>query len=189
MENTPPKDEFYSEHDSPSSPQSPPKSRSSSSSKRPRSEYDFKSDDEGEDSKDPKTIDFKRQKFLERNRLAASKCRQKKKEWASHLEEQARYQAQENRLLRATVVQLREECLYLKNFLMSAHTGCNCVGVKNYLMDEAQMNRNVGGMGGPIVPVSNLAPQGYPMMPPQDNRIHSIAQMGHRFDARSISPH
>jgi len=102
--------------------------------------------------------DHKRKKFLERNRLAASKCRQKKKEWANNLEEQARYQAQENKILRATVAHLRDECLYLKNFLLSAHAGCSCVGVKNYLMNEAQMSHvtsmNVRGASGGM-PIAN----------------------------------
>lgn len=109
------------------------------------------------DSKDNKDNqpDNKRKKFLERNRLAASKCRQKKKEWANNLEEQARFQAQENKLLRASVAQLRDECLYLKNFLLSTHSGCSCVGVKNYLMKEAQMSQQVAG-----IPITSLIHSG-----------------------------
>jgi len=126
--------------------------------------------------------DNKRKKFLERNRLAASKCRQKKKEWANNLEEQARYQGQENKLLRASVAQLRDECLYLKNFLLSTHSGCSCVGVKNYLMKEAQMSQQVTGMGG-VLPIASLVhpgmdmgARGYPMMGmhnPMDERRRS----------------
>jgi hypothetical protein len=36
-----------------------------------------------------------REKFLERNRFAASKCRVKKKQWTNRLEEQARKLTQE----------------------------------------------------------------------------------------------
>ena len=106
--------------------------------------------------------DNKRKKFLERNRLAASKCRQKKKEWATNLEEQARYQAQENKLLRTTVAQLRDECLYLKNFLLSTHSGCSCVGVKNYLMKEAHLSQHAARMGG-VMPIANLVHPGMDM--------------------------
>jgi len=110
--------------------------------------------------------EVKRKKFLERNRLAASKCRQKKKEWANNLEDQARYQAQENKLLRASVTQLRDECLYLKNFLLSMHSGCNCMGVKNYLLKEAQMSQQVANLaaaGG--LPIASLVHPGWGMHP------------------------
>ena len=124
----------------------------------------------------PGPCDTKRKKFLERNRLAASKCRQKKKEWANNLEEQARYQAQENKLLRASVAQLRDECLYLKNFLLSTHSGCQCVGVKNYLMKEAQLSQQVAGMGG-VMPIANLLHH-----PGMDSRGYSImGQMHHHM--------
>ena len=129
--------------------------------------------------------DNKRKKFLERNRLAASKCRQKKKEWANNLEEQARYQAQENKLLRASVAQLRDECLYLKNFLLSTHSGCQCVGVKNYLMKEAQFSQQVAGMGG-VIPIANLVhhpgmdSRGYPIM----GQMHHHMQQNQHDDRR-----
>jgi hypothetical protein len=126
--------------------------------------------------------DNKRKKFLERNRVAASKCRQKKKEWANNLEEQARYHAQENKLLRASVVQLRDECLYLKNFLLSTHSGCSCVGIKNYLMKEAQLSQQVAGMGG-IMPITHL---GHPM---EIGRVGYPPVMGmhHHMDDRRRS--
>jgi hypothetical protein len=144
--------------------------------------------------------DHKRKKFLERNRLAASKCRQKKKEWASNLEEQARYQAQENKLLRASVAQLRDECLYLKNFLLSTHSGCQCVGVKNYLMKEAQLSQQVAGMGG-VMPIANLVhhpgmdSRGYPIMGQMhhhvqhdDRRRSQSATSGMTMSQGSMSP-
>jgi hypothetical protein len=132
--------------------------------------------------------DHKRKKFLERNRLAASKCRQKKKEWANNLEEQARYQAQENKLLRASVAQLRDECLYLKNFLLSTHSGCQCVGVKNYLMKEAQLSQQVAGMGG-VMPIANLVhhpgmdSRGYPIM----GQMHHHVQLDDRRRSQSAT--
>lgn len=133
------------------------------------------------------TQDSKRKKFLERNRLAASKCRQKKKEWASHLEEQARYQAQENKILRASVAQLRDECLYLKNFLLSTHSGCQCVGVKNYLMKEAQLSQQVAaGIAGGVMPIAGMIHPGYAMMgmgPPQ----YGIEMPGDRRRSGSIT--
>jgi hypothetical protein len=174
---TPPTDESRSPDDKDNKSKS---LRQKSSSKKRKAEMEaeikaereaWSSNDEGSmmsganDSSGPQ--DHKRKKFLERNRLAASKCRQKKKEWANNLEEQARYQAQENKLLRASVAQLRDECLYLKNFVLTTHSGCSCVGVKNYLMKEAQMSQHVAGMGGGM-PIASLVHPGmdprYPMM-------------------------
>ena len=126
--------------------------------------------------------DNKRKKFLERNRLAASKCRQKKKEWANHLEEQARYLAQENKFLRASVAQLRDECLYLKNFLLSTHSECQCVGVKNYLIKEAQLSQQVAGMGG-VIPIANLIHPGMDM----GREYPSMMGMHHPLDDRRRS--
>jgi hypothetical protein len=140
------------------------------------------SDEDDKPSKSNNQPDNKRKKFLERNRLAASKCRQKKKEWANNLEEQARYQAQENKLLRASVAQLRDECLYLKNFLLSTHSGCSCVGVKNYLMKEAQMSQQVAGMGG-VLPIASLVHPGMEL----GRGYHAMIPMHHPLDDRRRS--
>jgi bZIP transcription factor len=134
------------------------------------------------------TQDSKRRRFLERNRLAASKCRQKKKEWASHLEDQARYQAQENKLLRASVAQLRDECLYLKNFLLSTHSGCQCVGVKNYLMKEAQLSQQVAaGIAGGVMPLAGMIHPGYAMMGMGPPSQYGIEMPGDRRRSGSVS--
>jgi hypothetical protein len=169
---TPPTDESRSPDDKDSSKSKSTSLRQKTSNKKRKSEVEMKSEPEYWSSNDDEPSsgnnqgggpqDHKRKKFLERNRLAASKCRQKKKEWANNLEEQARYQAQENKLLRSSVGQLRDECLYLKNFLLSTHSGCSCVGVKNYLMKEAQMSQQVAGMGG-VMPIANLVHPGMDM--------------------------
>lgn len=191
---TPPTDESRSPEEKETSGKSKSSLRSRSATKKRKSETEDLKTEQGWSSNDEESVnglhqqtgpqDNKRKKFLERNRLAASKCRQKKKEWANNLEEQARYQAQENKLLRASVAQLRDECLYLKNFLLSTHSGCSCVGVKNYLMKEAQMSQQVTGMGG-VLPIASLVhpgmdmgPRGYPMMGmhhPMDERHRSLS--------------
>ncbi|ORY05983.1 hypothetical protein K493DRAFT_344746 [Basidiobolus meristosporus CBS 931.73] len=58
--------------------------------------------------------DEKRRRFLERNRVAASKCRQKKKIWVKELEQRSQMVANRNRELRQLVGQLKEELLQLK---------------------------------------------------------------------------
>ena len=186
---TPPTDESRSPEDKDSKSKSQNKKSTSTKKRKSEAEMDIKSQREESISNDDRGMNFnggssdnRRKKFLERNRLAAFKCRQKKKEWAHNLEEQARYQAQENKLLRVTVAQLRDECLYLKNFLLSTHSGCSCVGVKNYLMKEAQLSQQVLGMG-EVMPTANLVHpgmdmgRGYPPMVgmhhPMDDRRRS----------------
>ncbi|EPX73986.1 transcription factor Atf21 [Schizosaccharomyces octosporus yFS286] len=78
----------------------------------------------------------KRKRFLERNRIAASKCRQKKKLWTQDLENSARIACEQSKALRSLVAQLREEVLCLKNQLL-AHQDCGCEGIRQYLSSEA----------------------------------------------------
>ncbi|BFZ64296.1 hypothetical protein YB2330_005439 [Saitoella coloradoensis] len=80
----------------------------------------------------------RRSKFLERNRLAASKCRLKKKQWANDLEATARLASQRSRQLQIMAAQLREEVLMLKGRML-AHEGCGCEAIRRYLSREAEM--------------------------------------------------
>ncbi|KAL7276109.1 hypothetical protein RUND412_000899 [Rhizina undulata] len=80
----------------------------------------------------------KRKKFLERNRVAASKCRQKKKMWMQDLEENARSRQQESKYLHGQVSELRDELLKLKTELLS-HDGCDCEPIKRYLITQASI--------------------------------------------------
>lgn len=73
-----------------------------------------------------------REKFLERNRVAASKCRQKKKEWTNSLEEKARDLQGQREMLLAYVSMLRNELLMLKCKCLE-HSECDCVALRDYL--------------------------------------------------------
>ncbi|KAK6507203.1 hypothetical protein TWF481_005653 [Arthrobotrys musiformis] len=85
--------------------------------------------DDGDDHKDgngdPKkmTDEEKRKNFLERNRVAALKCRQRKKQWLANLQAKVEYYSAENDALNAQVTNLREEILALKTLLL-AHKDC-----------------------------------------------------------------
>jgi bZIP transcription factor len=81
--------------------------------------------------------DDKRNQFLERNRVAASKCRQKKKEWTSNLEQRARELQASKTSLSLLVSSLREELLYLKGEALN-HTTCDCTSVREYLGRHAE---------------------------------------------------
>ncbi|KAJ9296776.1 transcriptional regulator family: bZIP [Paecilomyces variotii] len=69
------------------------------------------------------TDEEKRRNFLERNRVAALKCRQRKKQWLANLQAKVEVFTSENDALTATVTQLREEIVNLKTLLL-AHKDC-----------------------------------------------------------------
>ncbi|MCJ1399374.1 hypothetical protein MMC11_002576 [Xylographa trunciseda] len=69
------------------------------------------------------TDEEKRKNFLERNRVAALKCRQRKKQWLANLQAKVEIFSSENDALSAQVTQLREEILNLKTILI-AHKDC-----------------------------------------------------------------
>ncbi|XP_073768495.1 cyclic AMP-dependent transcription factor ATF-2 isoform X3 [Danio rerio] len=71
-------------------------------------------------SEDP---DEKRRKFLERNRAAASRCRQKRKVWVQSLEKKAEDLSSVNGQLQNEVTLLRNEVAQLKQLLL-AHKDC-----------------------------------------------------------------
>jgi ATF/CREB family transcription factor len=57
----------------------------------------------------PETEEEKRRNFLERNRQAALKCRQRKKAWLAQLQAKNEYLTQENQRLQEALVSTREE--------------------------------------------------------------------------------
>ncbi|KAM4859318.1 cyclic AMP-dependent transcription factor ATF-2 isoform 4-T7 [Thomomys bottae] len=67
--------------------------------------------------------DEKRRKFLERNRAAASRCRQKRKVWVQSLEKKAEDLSSLNGQLQSEVTLLRNEVAQLKQLLL-AHKDC-----------------------------------------------------------------
>ena len=80
--------------------------------------------------------DVKRSKFLERNRVAASKCRQKKKEWTQSLENRARELQKTNSQLRMVVDSCRQELLFLKGELLK-HNECECEPIQTFIKSGA----------------------------------------------------
>lgn len=81
----------------------------------------------------------KREKFLERNRLAASKCRQKKKENTQQLELRYKEQSDKKELLVTEIARLRSEILGLKNEVLR-HAQCGDEPIKLHL---AQMVKKI----------------------------------------------
>lgn len=67
--------------------------------------------------------DERRRKFLERNRAAATRCRQKRKVWVMSLEKKAEELTQTNMQLQNEVSMLKNEVAQLKQLLLT-HKDC-----------------------------------------------------------------
>jgi hypothetical protein len=80
----------------------------------------------------PFQVSSARQTHLEKNRVAAHKCRQRKKEYINSLEGRAREHSAKNKILKENVAILREEVLSLKNEVLR-HAGCGFWAVDEYL--------------------------------------------------------
>ncbi|KAJ2354564.1 hypothetical protein IWW50_002912 [Coemansia erecta] len=101
-----------------------------------RADSDEGTPEQGSDGGGPQSQEQqRRRRFLERNRVAASKCRQKKKMWVQELERRAEDVTMQNRSLHIAVAQLKEEVMILKNQLL-AHRNCNCSAIHQYLQAE-----------------------------------------------------
>jgi len=97
----------------------------------------------------PFQVSSARQTHLEKNRVAAHKCRQRKKEYIHTLEDRAREFSSKNKMLKENVALLREEVLDLKNEVLR-HAGCNFWAVDEYLA------RCAGGLLGMDAPAPGM---------------------------------
>jgi ATF/CREB family transcription factor len=89
-------------------------------------EFDHSDDDMKvglDGTKTKMTDEEKRKNFLERNRVAALKCRQRKKQWLANLQTKVEMFSSENDSLTAQISSLREEVVNLKTLLL-AHKDC-----------------------------------------------------------------
>jgi len=120
---------------------------------KPASKRKLEDDDDDEEDGEEK-----RRKFLERNRQAASKCRQKKKAWMQDLEQRSDEITKRNKALHETVSMLKEEVLFLKNQLL-AHRGCDCTVVKNYIQTSGTFSSFLGNNTSlqPSAPQQNMS--------------------------------
>ncbi|KAF3357869.1 hypothetical protein VDGD_08676 [Verticillium dahliae] len=102
------------------------------------------------------TDEEKRKNFLERNRVAALKCRQRKKQWLANLQTKVEMFSTENDALSTQITQLREEVVNLKTLLL-AHKDCPVTqqqGLHGAFMQQAiepyNHQMNPYGMAGPM---------------------------------------
>jgi hypothetical protein len=88
----------------------------------------------------------KRAKFLERNRLAASKCRQKKKKHTQQLEFSFKEQSDKKESLMAEIARLKSEILGLKNEVLK-HAQCGDEPIKLHLAHMVKKITDIDGPG------------------------------------------
>lgn len=79
----------------------------------------------------------KREVNLEKNRLAANKCRKKKREWIDRLEDKHRQLSEHNKLLRAELAELYDTVYALKELVLS-HANCGSGPIDDYVRREAE---------------------------------------------------
>ncbi|CAE6462208.1 unnamed protein product [Rhizoctonia solani] len=106
--------------------------------------------------KKAETEEEKRKNFLERNRQAALKCRQRKKAWLTQLQAKVEYLTAENDRLTSTLTGMRDEVTRLSAIVV-AHRDCGLGGVAlgTQLTHGATSNLNNGQPGAPVsIPVS-----------------------------------
>ena len=76
-----------------------------------------------------------REQHLRRNRVAASKYRQKHRTWSKILTERCRDETEKRKVLQDMTSSLREEILSLKEQAIQ-QSGCNCMIMKLYLKHQ-----------------------------------------------------
>lgn len=120
----------------------------------------------------PFQVSSARQSHLEKNRVAAHKCRQRKKEYIGSLEGRAREFSAKNKALKENVALLREEVLSLKNEVLR-HAGCGFWAVDEYLA------RCAGDLLGMDVPQpSRTNSMQHQSMRPRENSNESMPSIG-----------
>jgi len=126
--------------------------------------------DEHGNPKPKMTDEEKRKNFLERNRVAALKCRQRKKQWLANLQNKVELYSSENDALTTQNSQLREEIVNLKTLLL-AHKDCPVTQQQGlhgaFLQPQQSMEQfnpqmNPYGMGAPMGQQPVMAGQGGP---------------------------
>lgn len=88
-------------------------------------------------SVDSQDEEGKRKHFLERNRQAALKCRQRKKQWLANLQHRVEFLSTDNEQLQSQATMLREEVINLKTLLL-AHRDCKVAQANGATMNMIQ---------------------------------------------------
>jgi hypothetical protein len=130
----------------------------------------------------PFQVSSARQSHLEKNRVAAHKCRQRKKEYINGLEGRAREFSTKNKALKENVAMLREEVLSLKNEVLR-HAGCGFWAVDEYLA------RCAGDLLGMEVPTNTSKSRHNQTQSPAINTMHFMDSQQRHNSIGSVLSH
>jgi hypothetical protein len=86
----------------------------------------------------------KRKKFLERNRVAADKCRQNRKKWIDDLQTKAHYFGADNTAKRAQLEELEQEIMQMRSLLFIHSRSCNEKDIVSWVEQEANKVQLLG---------------------------------------------
>lgn len=98
-----------------------------------------------------------REQHLHRNRVAASKYRQKHKTWSDTLAEKCRAETEKRKYLQDLTRSLKEEVLSLKEQAIQ-QSGCDCMIMKLYLERQTVSLLGLPGTS-PISPLATTSPE------------------------------
>lgn len=142
--------------------QNPPLEGSEPPKKRARQTQSKSAKPESENEEEDESTE-KRKKFLEKNRIAASKCREKKKKWVHELEHNKSHLERHNMELRLEHRGLINELNQTKSMLMS-HADCNDPNITEWLNNQARriVQTNGSNMFSIPNPLSAYPPLGQP---------------------------
>ncbi|KAI1363800.1 Aft1 HRA domain-containing protein [Xylaria arbuscula] len=157
-------------------PVKPPANKKAKTAPSTHSQEDEMTSDEEDDDgkggndgqgKSKMTDEEKRKNFLERNRVAALKCRQRKKQWLANLQNKVEMFSTENDALTSQISALREEVVNLKTLLL-AHKDCpvtqqqglHAGAYMQQAMESYNPQINPYGMAAPIPNQPVMAGQG-----------------------------
>ncbi|CAO3587195.1 unnamed protein product [Absidia cylindrospora] len=111
----------------------PPKIENFSDRPRSKSEPSIKKSKQGGRKRsiifEEEEAEIQRKEFLERNRIAASKCRQKKKKWMKDLEINYNKLFTQNERLRSMIMVYQNEANSLKSELLARDGLCSCANM------------------------------------------------------------
>lgn len=125
------------------------KRRTSSMSLSTTSTGSMDGEEDDEDEDDTGTPTTKRKRYLERNRIAASKCRAKRKQWIAEMEARERDLEREKSELLAVRERVLMEKMRLREMVLS-HAGCGDKAILEYCMAIQAENGVNGGINGSV---------------------------------------
>ncbi|KAJ2884618.1 Transcription factor [Coemansia aciculifera] len=141
----------------------------------------------------PLTEEEKRKQFLERNRIAALKCRQRKKKQLQELQDRHDYMVHENERLRKEYMEMREIALQARAML-AAHADCPIAmanGVHGVDSLPPGLSTSLHSLVPPNTAEAEYAKKIIAAIPPTSNGIpvHSMVMpaMPERVGRRSVS--